>query len=251
MYDQDFNRMRQALLVLILCIASSAGAQVYEQVEKQARDTIEMDSVPAFADPKYREDQFYASLSYNLIQGKPGNYSQYSFSSGITTGFLRDMPVNKRRTYAIAAGLGYSYNNIKHNLALAEGGSGYSVVEEGTFNKNKLVLHYLELPIELRWRNSDSISHKFWRIYLGFKVSYLFSSKAQFNPDGDGATVKVKGDNHLNNIIYGAYISAGWNTWNLYAYYGITPIYDSPPITGSDQKLTMNSLNLGLIFYIL
>ncbi len=242
--------MRLSLLFLLCLLSFTATAQIFES---KVRDTIVKDSVVPIADPKYREDQFYASLSYNLMQGKPGLYSQYSFSTGITVGFLRDMPINKSRTYAIAAGLGYSYNNIKHNFIvepIENGVNSYQPVAEGSFDKNKLVLHYLELPIELRWRNSDSISHKFWRVYMGFKISYLFADKAQYQP-GSGVSIKVKNDKNLNDFVYGAYISAGWNTWNFYVYYGLTPIYNNAPIVDSDQKLTLNSLNFGLIFYIL
>ena len=242
--------MRLSLLLFICLLTFSASAQI---LEPKVRDSINLDSIAPVADPKYREDQFYTSLAYNLVQGKPGNYSQYSFSTAITLGFLRDMPINKRRTYAIATGLGYAYNNIKHNLivqSIENGVNSYQVVKEGSFDKNKLVLHYLELPIELRWRNSDSIEHKFWRVYLGFKVSYLFSDKATYKP-GDSPAIKVKNDKNLNDFLYGAYISAGWNTWNFYAYYGLTPIYNNAPIVDSDQKLTLKSLNFGLIFYIL
>jgi hypothetical protein len=163
------------------------------------------------------------------------------------------MPINKDRTYAVALGLGYSYNNIKHNLAVLpidNGVNSYQVVPEGSFEKNKLVLHYLELPLELRWRNSNATDHRFWRVYLGFKVSYLFADKALYSPE-DGIKEVVKNDKSLNDFVYGAYISAGWNTWNFYAYYGLTPIYNNAPIVDSEQKLTMRSANLGLIFYIL
>lgn len=242
--------MRLTALFIFFFYAFIASAQVFEP---KVRDTIELDSIVPVADLKYREDQFYASLSYNIMQGKPPGYSQYSFSTGLTVGFLRDMPINKNRTYAIAAGLGYSYNNIKHNLAAINinGENTYQTVDKADFDKNKLVLHYLELPIELRWRNSTALDHKFWRIYLGFKVSYLFYDKAQYEPDGN-TTIKVRNDKNINSFVYGTYISAGWNTWNLYAYYGLTPIYNSAPFEGNKgQKLSMNSLNLGLIFYIL
>lgn len=211
---------------------------------------VPMDSLKPVADPKYREDQFYASIAYNLLQGKPGGFSQNSFSSNVTVGFLRDMPVNKARTYAIALGLGYSYNNIKYNLKVDESINGpfYAIVPENSFDKNKLVLHYAELPIEFRWRNSDSISHKFWRVYLGFKVSYLFADKAHF--EGNDADIKIKGNADLNKLIYGAYISAGWNTWNLYAYYGLNPMYKSAYLP-NNEKVKLNSVNLGLMFYIL
>jgi hypothetical protein len=242
--------MRLSLLFLSFLVSLSVTAQVFEP---KVTDTIEKDSVAPVFDAKYREDQFYASISYNIVQDKPQNYSQYAFSTGLTVGFLRDMPINKNRTYAVALGLGYSYNNIKHNLLVLpiEGSrNSYQMVEEGTFEKNKLVLHYLEVPLELRWRNSNAIDHEFWRVYLGFKVSWLFADKALYKPEG-GVKDKVTNDVNLNDFVYGAYISAGWNTWNLYAYYGLTPIYDNAPIVDSDKKLTMRSVNIGLIFYIL
>ncbi|MDV6169451.1 porin family protein [Flavobacterium sp. DG1-102-2] len=242
--------MRSTLLFLLSLLSFCASAQI---LETKVRDSVKLDSIIPVADPKYREDQMYASVAYNMVQSKPGLYSQYSFSTALTVGFLRDMPINKKRTYAIAAGLGYSYNNIKHNFIvqpIENGVNSYQPVQEGSFDKNKLVLHYLEVPLELRWRNSDSISHKFWRVYLGVKVSYLFADKTLYKP-GDSPPVKVRNDKNLNDFVYGAYISAGWNTWNFYAYYGLTPIYNNAPIVDSDQKLTLKSLNFGLIFYIL
>lgn len=241
--------MRHLLLVLLIFSGFTSTAQVFEP---KVTDTIEKDSVAPVYDAKYREDQFYASISYNMIQEKPQNYSQYAFSTGITVGFLRDMPINKNRTYAVALGLGYSYSNIKHNMLVEKlnGANVYRTVPEGSYDKNKLVLHYLEVPLELRWRNSNPVDHQFWRVYLGFKVSWLFADKALYKPES-GPKEKVTNDMNLNNIVYGAYISAGWNTWNLYAYYGLTPIYNNAPIAETNEKLTMRSANVGLIFYIL
>jgi hypothetical protein len=242
--------MRLSLLLLSFLLSLSATAQVFEP---KVTDTIEKDSVAPVYDAKYREDQFYASVSYNIIQSKPKDYSQYAFSTGLTVGFLRDMPINKARTYAVALGLGYSYSNIKHNLLVEpiEGKTNsYQMVAEGSFDKNKLVLHYLEVPLELRWRNSNAIDHEFWRVYLGFKVSWLFADKTVYIPES-GVKDKVTNDINLNDFVYGAYLSAGWNTWNLYVYYGLTPIYNNAPIVDSTEKLTMRSANIGLIFYIL
>lgn len=235
--------------LMVLCFLP-LSAQVNEL--ERARDTIEMDSVPAFNDPKYREDQFYATISYNLMQGKPVGYRQYSFSTSLSAGFLRDMPINERRNHSIALGLGYSYSNIKHNLVVTDLGGGvknYAVMNEGGFDKNKLVLHYLEVPLELRWRNSNSIDHRFWRVYAGAKVSMLLYDKAQYEPN-EGKTVKVRNDSNMNRFVYSAYLSAGWNTWNFYACYAITPLYKNAYME-SGEELKMQSLNLGLIFYIL
>lgn len=240
--------MRIICFFLFLFLALPAVAQNLDINEAQ----VKTDSLAP--DPFYREDQFYASISYNLIQNKADQYSQNSFSTGLTVGFLRDIPVNKARTHAIAIGLGYSYNNIKHNLFVYENSTrgetarGYEVVGEDTFDKNKLVLHYLELPIELRWRNSTPYSHKFWRVYAGFKISYLINDRS-YMESSDGR-VWVRHNPDLNKLVYGAYVSAGWNTWNFYFYYGFAPIYKDA-YTNKGEKVNLSSLNLGLIFYIL
>lgn len=233
---------------LSLCIFFLFAAPLYAQIEEQ-EEPVELDSIPVVADPKYREDQFYATVAYNLVQAKPANYSQYSFSTSLGAGILRDMPVNKRRNHSVALGVGYSYSNIKHNLKVlgTDSKAGYEIADENDFDRNKLVLHHLEVPLELRWRNSDSLSHKFWRVYMGFKVSYLIYDKAQYE-DANG-TLKVRKDDNLNKLTYGAYLSTGWNTWNFYAYYGLTPIYDTAII--GDERNKMNSIKFGLIFYIL
>lgn len=241
--------MRLSLLVLSFLASLSATAQIFEP---KVQDTIVKDSVAPVYDEFYREDQFYASLSYNIVQDKPGGYSQYAFSTGITAGFLRDMPINKKRTYAVALGLGYSYNNIKHNMLVESlnGANVYRTIPEGSFDKNKLVLHYLEIPFELRWRNSNPVDHQFWRVYLGFKVSWLFADKALYKHDNE-PKIKITGDRNLNDFVYGAYIAAGWNTWNFYAYYGLSPIYNNAAIEETDQRLRLRSANIGLMFYIL
>jgi hypothetical protein len=236
-------------LAFFLLMALSATAQIIEPV-KQDTVAIEKDSVAPFADPYYREDQFYATINYNLLQGAPEGYSQYSFSTGLGVGFLRDIPLNKRRNYAVALGFGYAYNNIKHNLAVMNDGvkNNYFIAPRGSYNLNKLVLHYLELPLELRWRTSDSISHQFWRVYAGFKLSYLIYDKAQYEPE-TGGTYKVRKDDNMNKVQYGAYLSAGWNTWNFYAYYGFTPLYEEAYV--GNERLRLNPIKLGIIFYIL
>jgi hypothetical protein len=238
--------MRLAYIILLFVCTLSLSAQVASTVLE-----VKKDSLAPVADPKYREDQFYTSIAYNILGSKPAGFKQNSVSTSLTAGVLRDIPVNARRNHSIAIGLGYSYNNFKHNLLVTElaGARNYEVVPESAFDKNKLVLHYLEMPLELRWRNSDSISHKFWRIYAGFKISCLFADKSEFDA-ADGSTVKVKNNPDLNKLLYGTYISVGYNTFNLYAYYSLNPIYKNA-VLSNGQDIKLNALNVGLIFYIL
>jgi len=206
---------------------------------------IDFDAV----DSLYREDQFYIGLTYNKLQKTPSGLTQNKFSSGISLGFLRDMPFNKSRTWAVAVGVGYALNNYNQNLIITKLGTEYNYTTDSSilFDKNKISLHYVEVPLEIRWRNSIAESHKFWRIYLGFKASYLIYDRYKFT-NAEGKII-FTGNKDLNEIQYGAYLALGWNTWNFYAYYGLSPLFKSAKV--SEKKLDMNTLNLGLMFYIL
>lgn len=231
--------IRFNFLILFFFIFSSSFAQE-EVVEKKA-----------VIDSLYREDQFYVNLSFNTIQNSPSGYNQNKISSSFAGGFLRDMPINKNRTYSFAAGLGYSINILNDNLYSYSNFDSKRVYEiissDAYYDKNKTVLQYVDVPIEFRWRNSTFESHKFWRIYVGFKMSYLVSDRYKFV--NDLGTTVLKKDPNLNKFQYGCYLASGWNTLNIYIYYGLNPIFKSSEINGQSNK--MNSFNLGFQFYIL
>lgn len=202
----------------------------------------------ATIDSLYREDQFYASLTYNLPQGRPSSYSQNSFSTGLSLGFLRDMPISENRHWAIATGFGYAYNNVKHNFAIKKVGGVNTYSIDDNYTNNKLVLHYLEFPLEIRWRNSTAESHRFWRIYTGFKASYVFANKSVFESNTESFTIKNNSD--LNKIQYGPYVSFGYNTINFYAYYALNPLFKDVSMA-SGENIDLKIFNIGFMFYIL
>ena len=145
-----------------------------------AQEEVVKDSIPV--DSLYREDQFYFNITYNTLQNSPDGFKQNKFSPGIAFGFLRDMPINKSRTFAVALGFGYSSAAYNDNLYTyksedinANPTRVYEIISGNTYySKNRLALHYLDIPLEIRWRNSTPESHKFWRVYAGFKVCYVF-----------------------------------------------------------------------------
>lgn len=209
-------------------------------------------SVPDFdaVDSLYREDQFYIGVTYNTLQNRPIGVTQNNFTPSFSIGILRDMPINKARNKAIAAGLGYSLNSYNQNLLISEnnGNRQYSVIQDGTlFDKNKLTLHSIDIPIEYRWRTSVPETHKFWRIYTGLKLSYLFNTQSNYEDSQTSYT--VIGNPDINKFQYGTYLSVGYNTVNFNIYYGLNPIFKSAELNG--RAIEMNTLNFGFMFYIL
>lgn len=194
------------------------------------------------ADSLFREDQFYVSISYNILQKTPDNFNQYSFSTGLSAGFLRDFPISENRHWAIAPGIGYSFNDLKQNIDFSSISNG----SETEIVKSRILLHYIDLPLEIRWRNATPDSHKFWRIYGGFMASYLLNGKFKYEGSFGSGTENI--NDLLNKFQYATYLTFGFNTWNAYIHYGLNPFFDKNKTTTENNVTT---LKIGLIFYIL
>ena len=200
-------------------------------------------------DSLYREDQLYVSVTYNALINMTEGMTQNSFSPGFHLGLIRDFPVNKARNFAIGLGLGYSYNRFNQNLKIDTSSQPiYEIVQGGNFNKSNFSQHLIELPLEFRWRTSNSETYKFWRIYSGIKAGYVFASKSVFEDASE--RLYSKNLEGLNAWQYGLTLSVGYNTWNGYVYYGLNSVFDSVSTT-NNQSIDFNSLKIGLIFYIL
>lgn len=194
------------------------------------------------ADSLFREDQFYVSISYNILQKTPDNFNQYSFSTGLSAGFLRDFPISENRHWAIAPGIGYSFNDLKQNIDFSSISNG----SETEIVKSRILLHYIDLPLEIRWRNATPDSHKFWRIYGGFMASYLLNGKFKYEGSFGSGTENI--NDLLNKFQYATYLTFGFNTWNAYIHYGLNPFFDKNKTTTENNVTT---LKIGLMFYIL
>jgi hypothetical protein len=214
-----------------------------EDVNSEVATKIKIDSL-------YREDQFYFSFALNTLQNKPAGLTQDKFSSGFSLGFLRDFPINKNRTMAIAPGIGLAFNNYNQNLKITDANQvlEYTIIDSDvSFDKNRFSQLLVEVPIEFRWRTSTYESHKFWRIYGGFKVGYLLYDESFYKDAYE--KIVVRKNNDFNQFQYGTYISAGYNSINVFAYYGLNSLFQSAKT--STESIDMNSLNVGIMLYIL
>ena len=200
----------------------------------------------------YREDQFYFSITYNLLNNRSDAISQTGFSSGFHLGFIRDMPINERRNKAIGIGLGLSSNSYNQNLIISEsnGVIDYSIINDSEINvsKNKFTTYLIEVPLELRWRTSTAIDYKFWRIYTGLKLGYVFYNSTNFK--SDVGNQKLSRIDDFNELQYGLTLSAGYGTWNFHVYYGLNTIFNENA-TLEAESIDLSAIKIGLIFYIL
>ena len=237
---QKFDMRLFLCSFLFLCVLP-----VFSQ-EKANTDNVPKTEI----DSLYREDQFYFSFTLNTLQNKPAGLTQDKFSAGFSAGFLRDIPINKKRTFAIAPGIGFAYNNYNQNLAITEVNDVpvYAIIDPlKEYDRNRFSQFLVEVPLEFRWRSSTFESHKFWRIYGGFKMGYLLYDKSIYQ-DNQGKVI-VANNKDFSKFQYGAYIASGYNSINVYAYYGLNTLFQSAK--NATESIEMNSLSVGVIFYIL
>lgn len=202
-------------------------------------------------DPDYLEDQFYVGLTYNLILNKPENVNQQNLSYGLQMGFIKDLPLNAKRNMGLGIGLGYAVNSYYSNLQVSEivDGYEYSLLSSDLNSKrNKIETHLIELPIEIRFRNSTPTEYRFWRFYAGAKLGYVVGARSKL------VTTEYKDSFYvtdIENFRYGLMANFGYNTFNIHIYYALNNLFNDGLQLDSGENLSFTPLRIGFIFYIL
>lgn len=195
---------------------------------------------------RYWEDQLYIKFTYNVLNKQPKNIDNNGFSYGVSVGYIKDLPFSKAGNWAAGIGLGYSYDSFSHNLQVVNN-LGEIKISENSVSSNKIKLHGIEFPIQLRWRNSDAVTYSFWRIYAGVRLSYNFSNKFRYrlnNKNYSFTNIPT-----YNNFQTGLELSVGYRAFNFYVYYGLTPMYKKALL--NNQEIGTRVAKFGLIFYLL
>jgi hypothetical protein len=203
-------------------------------------------------DSKYREDQFYAGVTYNLLSAVPSGVNLNGVSGGLNFGYMRDMPINERRNVALAIGAGFAFDQLGQTLFIGEDANDstiFRVLDNSViYTRNRLSIATVEVPLEFRWRSSTAEEFKFWRIYGGIRAGYGYWIKASFKQTGNEVTQTDIPE--FERLRLGATLSFGYSTFNFYTYYSLNPFFnDAQTIDG--QPIDFKAFKVGIIFYIL
>lgn len=208
--------------------------------------------VPTVIDSLYREDQFYLGLTFHLLTDLPEDISQSGFSGGFHLGFIRDMPLNKKRNIAIGAGLGWSINSYGQELFIGEDENNQTIfrnlnTQDVVYNTNSFSTQLVEVPLEFRWRTSTPESYKFWRVYTGFRLGYAYHFKSNFQ-QGENQVIQTDVP-EFQRFRLGTTFTFGYNTFNFHVYYSLNPFFKNAQL--NDSQIGISTFKLGLMFYIL
>jgi len=196
---------------------------------------------------RYAEDQLYFLISYNQLYDQPSQVGGSGFSYGLSAGYIKDIPLNKQGSFAVGLGVGYNYDSFNHGLKVTEVNNEVTFEVDNNLQTNRLLVHNLEFPLEIRWRDSDATKYSFWRIYAGIKASYNLSNRFRFN---DGTQSRSFNNvSRFNDWQYGLTLSVGYNALTAHLYYGLTPILQDSSLGTTD--ISTKIIRIGLIFYLL
>ena len=196
---------------------------------------------------RYAEDQLYVMVSYNQLFNQPAMVKGSGFSYGLSTGFMKDLILNKQGSISMALGVGYNFDLLNHGLTISEENNNITFEVDNSGATNKLLLHNLEFPFELRWRGSDAQTYKFWRVYMGVKASYNLSNNFKFTNETD--SFSYRNVSSYNTWQYGLTLSVGYDVFAAHVYYGLNPILKDTSLGTAD--ISSKIMRIGLIFYLL
>ncbi|MDA9976717.1 MAG: porin family protein [Polaribacter sp.] len=197
---------------------------------------------------RYADDQIYLAVTYNQMNQQPSTITRSGFSYGLSSGFLKDIILNKKGTFSFALGLGYGFDFYNHKLKVEELNNITLFSNDNTLTSNTYFSHNLEIPFEIRWRTSTANKYKFWRIYTGVKFLYNFSNSFE-NIASNQVKTTYSEVSAYNKLQYGLTLSAGYATFNFHVFYGVSPIYKDAKI--NNEVIDSKALKFGLIFYFL
>jgi hypothetical protein len=218
-------------LIMFLCTFSS----VWSQEKVASRDDF------------FREDQFYLGVSFMVLQSSQDNFNPQGLSRHLQWGFVRDIPLNASGKIAAGLGLGMSFEryNTNFNRAFKRIDKVQYTIAEKTASPIFFSVHSLELPLSLRWRNATPDNFAFWRVYGGVSLRWNYYNKISQE------TFEVKNSSDIQNFGAVANLSFGYNTWNFYLAYHLSPFFVETVLDSIGQPLDLNPIKIGLIFYIL
>ena len=215
---------------------------------------VRNDSTLAGVDSLYREDQLYLGFTYNILSSPMDEINQSGFSGGFHIGLIRDWPLNERRNIAIGTGLGWSINTLGQNLFLGEapGSSAtvFGILDDDVldYDTNRFTTQSIDAPIQFRWRTSTPEGYKFWRIYTGIKLGYIYYFHSTFEQPGNA--VGQTDVPELERLRLGATLNFGYNTFNFHFYYSLNSFFNEEA-TVNGKQLDLKTFQVGLMFYIL
>jgi hypothetical protein len=225
--------------ILTLIGAMIMTAHVFAQSDSTKTPETEIE------DPS--RDRIIMNVHWDGWLGAPDSLNVKGLSSGMGFHFYYDIPLGSgdaKDNVSFAIGAGFNWSNYYNNSQFLYDTAldlTYTVPfgEDLQVSKNKMVVNYVEVPIEFRFRTDEKNGNRF-KAAIGFKGGYVISTHTKYVGDdyitGTENEIKFKQYrlNNITNLQFGPTLRLGYSKVNIEAYYGLAPLFiDGQGPTGS------------------
>ncbi len=193
---------------------------------------------------KVDRTSFFFDFGWNALMNKGEFYDSgplelnYFKSSGINLGFQRSFGLIGEK-FRIAAGLGLESNNFRfrNNTNISRTGDltnfDIDTTSGRVFDKNKLTLTYLYVPLMLEFRSNPWKPSQSFNISAGAEVGYLLQAYTK-QVYAEGTTTqyhKVFEQRDFNLAPFKASLIArvGYGNFSMFVRYGLTEMFRNTP----------------------
>lgn len=215
-----------SLLVLLMLGAVGLNAQAVDTTSGSSTEMVDE------VDPS--RDRIIMNIHWDGWLGAPDSLNIKGLSSGVGFHFYYDIPLGSDN-FSFATGVGMSWSNYYNNSLFSYDTAQNTIftpfTDSITFKKNKLVISYLEIPVEFRFRTDPKKGNSF-KVAIGFKGGYTLSDHTKYVGEDyilstdDEIKYKNYRTKNLSNLQYGPTFRIGYSKVNVEAYYGLSEIFE-------------------------
>lgn len=226
----------------------------------------ELDEIPEVVIPG-STGRLMIDLFTDIWSNTPEGMDINTINRGINISMMQDFRLGNS-PFSVATGLGFSSHNLYSDHLYEFTASTFSsaLPQPGTFDfhkfndswgelkKNKLSLNYLNVPLEIRYRNANL--PKTFRIYAGVRLGYLVNAHTKthvVNEDDNGNDLsqnewkyKELKLGNLEKFQVGITGKIGYGRLNLYGYLPLTEIFKD----NYSAELGMKPVSVGITFIV-
>jgi hypothetical protein len=246
--------MKKILSASFLFLVVTCGFAQYETIKRTPKPSI--------------PGTFMVDLGLNQALNKPDTWKQGAWGSRTVNLYYQYSMRFGRSKFSFNPGIGVSMERwkFKDNATLVDtvelvsfpnGAVAAEQVEQYNLlsptriypnfaKKSQLIANYVEIPLEFRFDTKPEDIARSINVAIGGRVGLLFDSKTKVKyKDNDGDIVKVKNKQTygLENFRYGVYTRFGIGSFNWFAFYNLTPMFQKGK--GPEGK-DFNTLTFGI-----
>ncbi|MBW8685949.1 outer membrane beta-barrel protein [Chitinophaga rhizophila] len=177
----------------------------------------------------HSKDFLVIQLGYVGLSGTGAGNIKTGFNRQLNIALMYDIPMQKTN-FSLAAGLGIGSDHYQLNdmsLDLRNTSSVPNFQETDTYSKFKLAATYVEIPLELRYRQVPDNANKGFKVGFGLKVGNLINAHTRSveNLGGSKLIEKEASKRLFNTWRFSGTARVGYGNFAVYGTYALNGIF--------------------------